>query len=277
MTVDWDVCTIAKPLPPVAMSQIVTVMRAAFRGTEPVPGLPTADGARETASSLAEDLATGAWLAVARDGTGRIVGSVRAFAEPSGAWVVRRLAVLPSLRGSGLAQALMRHLEEAAAADGALVVRLDAVVERGNPPFYASLGYVTTAHFPGPGKPLSEVAMHRDLSAAPRKLRYPWEGEAAPRHYALLITWHTDGVRTVARSHRDVDDAVRVARRPVAGQTFVGADGCRDAAIADIVSKAAGDGLFAGAPPSVAAYRMPRTVHPDLLALWRLRAPRQQG
>ncbi len=271
MSIDWALGEIVDTPSSAEVSQIAAATRSAFQGTEPVSGLPTADGARETVSSLAEDLATGAWLAVARDGIGRIVGSVRAFAEPSGAWVVRRLAVLPSLRGSGLAQALMRHLEEAAAADGAPFVRLDAVVERGNPPFYASLGYTTTAHFPGPGKPLSEVAMHRDLSAAPGKLRYPWEGEAAPRHYALLITWHTDGARTVARYHRDVDDAVRVARRPIAGHTFVGADGCRDAAIADIVGKAAGDGLFAGAPPSVAAYRMPRTVHPDLLALWRLR------
>jgi GNAT superfamily N-acetyltransferase len=247
MAIDWDLRTIESP---------------------PTTGLPTADGARETAESLASDLDRGAWLAVARDRHRDITGSVRAFAEPSGAWVVRRLAVLPHFRGSGLAQALMRHLEEAAASKGVTIVRLDAVVERGNPPFYASLGYTTTAHFPGPGKPLSEVAMHREVRRPAMRFRYPWEGESAPGRYRLLVTWHTDGEKTVARHHCDVESALRVASEPFDGLTFAGADGCQDCDVRDIVR----DGVFAGPPAAVPAYRMPRTVHPDLLALWRLRA-----
>jgi predicted N-acetyltransferase YhbS len=277
MSIDWDLCTIVTPLSPAEISQIVTATRAAFRGAEPVPGLPTADGALENAASVAEDLRAGAWLAVARDRSGRIVGSVRAFAEPSGAWVVRRLAVLPRLRGTGLARALMRHLEEAAAAAGAPIVRLDAVVERGNPPFYAGLGYTTTAHFPSPDKPLSEVAMHRELGLPRARLRYPWDGESAPQRFALLVTWHTDGAQTMARIHTNVDSGMRVAGEPVDGYTFAGADGYGysyghdDPAVARLAREALGAGVFDAAPAAVAAFRMPRTVHPGLLALWRPR------
>jgi len=277
------VTTIATPLSPPALAQIAAVTRAAFQGAEPVPDLPTADGASETGDSVAADLEAGAWLAVARNRSGEIVGSVRAFAEqtgglaasanlraevPTSAWVVRRLAVLPAMRGTGLAQALMCHLEEAAASAGAAIVRLDAVVERGNPPFYASLGYETTAHFANPDKPLSEVAMRRALGVPRLRFGYPWEGEAAPGKYAVLVTWHTNGIHTIARCHSDVDSAIAVAAQPVDGFAFAGADGCPDQ-IADQI--AVHDGVFDGPPASIAAYRMPRTVHGNLLALWRLR------
>ncbi|HZM81195.1 MAG TPA: GNAT family N-acetyltransferase [Candidatus Limnocylindrales bacterium] len=246
------------------LAQVAAVTRAAFLGAEPVPGLPTADGAFETPESVEADLGAGAWLAVARDRYGAVSGSVRAFIAESGAWVVRRLAVLPSTRGTGLSRALMYHLEESAVTAGATVVRLDAVVERGNPPFYASLGYTTVGHMPNPDKPLSEVAMLRDLTAPRRRLRYPWQGEAALGRYARLVTWHTDGENTLARVHCDVDDALKVAAEPVAGYTFAGADGCP-------VGIALREGSFATPPKDVPEFRMPRTVHPDLLALWRLR------
>jgi GNAT superfamily N-acetyltransferase len=247
------------------LHQIAAVTRAAFLGAEPVPGLPIADGAFETDESVAADLDAGAWMAVARNGQGDVTGSVRAFVDAQGAWVVRRLAVLPGMRGTGLSRALMHHLEDRAAVAGAKVVRLDAVVERGNPPFYAGLGYITVGHMPNPDKPLSEVAMHRDLTSPRQRLRYPWEGEAAPGAYATVVTWHTDGQGTTARIHSNVDDALRVAGRPVDGQTFAGADGCQ-------IAIALHDQAFDVPPGEVAQFRMPRGVHPRLLALWRPRA-----
>jgi predicted N-acetyltransferase YhbS len=248
------------------LAEVAAVTRAAFRGRQLVPGLPAPDGATETAISVAADLAAGAWLGQARDRDGALVGSVRAFTRATAEWEVRRLAVVPAARGSGLAQALMCFLEERAAEAGAPAVVLNSVVERGNPPFYARIGYPTVRHFPNPDKPLSEVAMRRELSRPAETLAYPWQGELAPRAYGVLVTWHTDGRRTVARVHHDVDDALELAAAVVPGMTFAGADGRREPDGAPALRS----GEFAGPPAAVSAYRMPRALHPELLALWRV-------
>jgi GNAT superfamily N-acetyltransferase len=260
--------------------EIAASVRAAYAGSDPRLPLPVADGAREDAGSVAADLSAGAWLCVARDPAGALVGSVRAFARPGGCWEVRRLAVVPAQRGTGLARALVRRLEDAARLAGAGTVRLDAVVERGNPPFYTRLGYATLRHFPNPDKPLSEVDMERSLSTGPVPLRYPWQGERADPGYPLLVTWHATAGGTLARLHRGVARA-----RDAAGAApgFLGADGWPPPGEADpervLAGLAAGGGTvhgdavrFAAPAVAVAAFRMPRLVHPDLLALWRLPA-----
>jgi predicted N-acetyltransferase YhbS len=248
------------------LAEVAAVTRAGFRGRQLVPGLPAPDGATETAAAVAADLGAGAWLGLARDRDGVLVGSVRAFGRPTGEWEVRRLTVAPAARGSGLAEALMRFLERRAIAAGAPAVVLDAVVERGNPSFYARIGYSTMRHFPSDDKPLSEVAMRRELSRPVQRLSYPWRGELAARGYRLLVTWHTDGRRTLAGVHHDVADALELAAVAVPGYTFAGADGCREAGGSGAIRA----GEFVGRPAGVAAYRMPRVVHPDLLALWRV-------
>ena len=262
MTARWQLTAVASPAPAPVLAEVAAVTRAGFGGRQLVPGLPTPDGASETAASVAADLAAGAWLGVARDPAGALLGSVRAFPHPPDAWEVRRLAVHPAARGTGLAEALMRFLERRAALAGATAVVLDTVVERGNPPFYARIGYPTVRHFPSPDKPLSEVAMRRELRGPLERLRYPFEGERAPRGYGLLVTWYTDGVRTRARVHRDVADALAVAAVPWPGWTFVGADGGPAGCVEDAE--------YPGAPSTVDAYRMPRAVDPGLLALWRV-------
>lgn len=301
---DWTLTVTAGSLTGALLDEVASGTRAAFASGDLLPGLPEPDGLGESPGSVAADLAAGAWLCLARAGDGSIIGSVRAFARPDAdldgqtAWVVRRLAVVPHLRGSGLAQALARRLEDEARAAGARAVRLETVVERGNPVFYARIGYATVGHFANPDKPLSEVSMRRVLDRPPVRLDYPWQGESAPGGYRLLVTWHTDGARTVAQVNLDVDDALRVSQS-IADQTgldFAGADGWRDAekgiaaTLSHRLAGAAGspaasaamtssmrDGsrtvTFAGPPAGIPAYRMPRTVHPELLALWRLAWP----
>jgi GNAT superfamily N-acetyltransferase len=260
------------PLPDAVLVETATATRAGFTGADLLPGLPRPDGLFETAESLAADLAAGAWMCLARDPRGAITGGVRAFTRRDGnrdpVWEVRRLAIVPQRRGTGLARALMRRLEDAARDAGAVAVTLDTVVERGNPAFYARLGYRTLAHIPTPDKPLSEVSMRRELDVPAAPLAYPWDGEQAPRDYRLVVTWHTDGTTTIARVHRDVDDVLRLAT----GHDFAGADGWRDAdpAAEAIVRRWLGAMRYAGRPEDVPAYRMPRRGHPDLLALWRL-------
>ncbi|HEX5202305.1 GNAT family N-acetyltransferase [Paractinoplanes rhizophilus] len=276
--------------PEVDHGAVAAVSQAAFLAPEPVAGLPIADGAHETAAAVAADLAAGAWLCLAHvpgDGDRRLVGSVRSFVAPDGAWTVRRLAVDPRMHGKGLAKALMRRLEQRAAAAGAPAVALDAVVERGNPPFYARLGYRTVRHFPNPDKPLSETAMRRELAGSATPLDHPWDGEDAAVAYGVLVVWHGNGNRTVARTYTDVTDALSVLRRAEPGLGLLGADGwaagpAREAGpirgrLAGCGGSVLDGGVIGYDRPhgEVAAYRMPRTVTPELLALWRL--PRRRA
>jgi GNAT superfamily N-acetyltransferase len=274
------------PVTDVDCAAVAAVSQAAFTAPEPVADLPIADGAHETAVAVAADLAAGAWLCLAHRPGARptdreLVGSVRAFVAPDGTWTVRRLAVSPQMHGRGLAKALMRRLEERAAAAGAPAVGLDAVVERGNPPFYARLGYRTVRHFANPDKPLSETAMRRDPARPAAPLDYPWDGESATTSYGVLVVWHGDGERTVARTYTGVTDALRVLRRAEPGLALLGADGWAGGPAREVGvirdRLAAGGGVVHGHTVAfdrphgdIGAYRMPRTATSQLLALWRL-------
>lgn len=165
---------------------VAAVTRCAYRAGDLVPGLPVADGAKETAADVRADLAAGYHLWTAAAG-GRIVGSVRAHSRD---WCVRRLAVSPEARRLGVGKRLLRALEAGARAAGASRVVLDAVVERGNPAFYARAGYRTVYHFPADDKPLSEVHMELLLGEPVRAHDYP-EFDRTPG--TVRSWWSVDG------------------------------------------------------------------------------------
>jgi len=167
-------------------ADVAAVTRDAYRAGDLVPGLPVADGARETADSVLADLAAGHHLWTATAG-GRVVGAVRAHSRD---WVVRRLAVSPDARRFGVGKRLLRALEAGARAAGASRVVLDAVVERGNPAFYARAGYRTVHHFPADDKPLSEVHMELLLGEPVRAREYP---EFDPTPGTVRSWWSADG------------------------------------------------------------------------------------
>ncbi len=252
--------------------RLAEVTRAAFAVADPVPGLPIADGARECAAVIHADLASGALLWLARDDDGEVRGSVRAVRRPgTDCWEVRRLAVDPRWRGSGLARALMRRLESDAHDAGVPLVRLDAVVERGNPSYYAALGYRTVRHFPSPDKQLSEVAMARDPGLAPAPAPYPWPDRAPVAH---SVSWFTVAGRTVAVAGRGGSavgartrgHARMIADRFGAVPVLIGTDGW----FGGIGEPVPALRVYQAPPAQVPAFTMPRTTDRRLLALHRL-------
>ncbi|MET9349456.1 GNAT family N-acetyltransferase [Streptomyces termitum] len=254
--------------------EVAAVTADAYAAGDLVPGLPVADGARERAADVRADLAAGRGLWVASL-DGETAGAVRAVVRPDGDWEVRRLAVSPRVRHAGLGRLLLRRLETAAAAAGARRVVLDAVVERGNPAFYARVGFRTVRHFGAADKPLSEVHMVRDPSAPPEPGR-----PCAPVGDGRAVSWWAAPDGTLCRTGAplpegpqegllgiDVLPGTAAARWPEA-----------EAALAARADRRTGDGLFfAGPAARTAAFAQPRLVHPGLLAWWRspaARAPR---
>ncbi|MEU7551557.1 GNAT family N-acetyltransferase [Streptomyces sp. NPDC044571] len=247
------------------------VARAAFAAGDPYPGLPVADGATETADDVRADLARGARLWTAFDADGEPLGCVRALPAGDGAWAVRRLAVAPRGRGRSVGRLLIRALEADARAEGLGRVVLDVVVERGNPAFYARLGYRTTAHFPAPDKPLSEVHMARDLAAPDEDLPHPWGGEPVPLWEGAVRAWFSGPEGTAALPAALGSDpaaelvvlAGRAARLVGGPARFRGADG--------LARRPHGVLVDARPAEQVPAFLLPRAVDPDALALWRTR------
>lgn len=253
---------------PALAERTAALARAAFSAGDRHPGLPPADGSAETAGEVLAELERGTRLWTALDRHGEAVGCVRAIPGPDGAWAVRRLAVVPQARGRSVGRLLMRALEDGARAGGAARVVLDAVVERGNPPFYCRLGYRTTAHFPGPDKPLSEVHMEKELAAPDEELSYPWGGEPVPLWDGPLRAWFCGPRGTVALPATPGPAfaaglaalAERAARQVGGPALFRGADGL-----------ARPGGVLVDSRPAeaVPAFLMPRGVDDGALALWR--------
>ena len=243
-----------------AMARTITgIVRDAYSAGDLVPGLPVADGARVGPAELYADLDAGHLLWVARF-EGRIAGTVRAVRRTDG-WGVRRLAVASWCRRAGLATGLMRRLEEDAVAAGVTQVSLDAVVERGNPAFYARLGYRSVRHFGADDKPLSEVHMLRDPRSAP----VPAPHDVPPRAPGLTLSW--------------VPTASGTACRFGVAEGALGADFLPDGGPAEKVAVQAALGGFTFDLPAaeISAFRMPRLVHGRLLAWWRSPAVRRQA
>ncbi|MFJ6798051.1 GNAT family N-acetyltransferase [Streptomyces sp. NPDC091268] len=253
-------------------ARTAAVTAAAYRAGDLVPGLPVADGARERAEDVRADLDAGRRLWVAAV-DGEVAGSVRAVPRPDGDWEVRRLAVAPWVRRAGLGRLLLRRLEADAVAHGVRRVVLDAVVERGNPAFYARVGFRTVRHFAAADKPLSEVHMERDPRATAAAGR-PYD----PGTTGWAVSWWAapGGVRCLVGAPMPAAPADRL----------LGID-CLPAASADqqdalvrgftaAADRVEPDGalFFAGPAPLTAAFAQPRLIHPSLLAWWRSPAAR---
>ncbi|MGW5867828.1 GNAT family N-acetyltransferase [Streptomyces sp. NPDC055239] len=273
---------------PDVVGQVAAVTRASFADADPLPGLPAPDGATESADVVSADLAAGAGLWIARDAEGRLLGSIRAVPKGADAWEVRRLGVAPAALGTGLARRLVRALESDAAAAGADRVVLDAVVERGNPPVYARLGYRTVRYLPNPDKPLSEVTMERALDTPPEPAAHPHPTGTLAVGTAL-VDWFATGdgrVSAVLTAVTGPDEFAGLAARRTraGGGHHLGSDAWPDlgqeacewrellAAHADRAETdpAYGDLLtFDRGPADVAPFLMPRTFADPVLALCR--------
>lgn len=236
---------------------LTRIIRAAYADGDLVPGLPVADGARAEPAEILDDLAAGCplWMATV---DGEPAGTVRAVPRRPHTWEVRRLAVAPWLRRGGTARALLARLEADAVAAGVTEVTLDAVVERGNPAFYARVGYRTVRHFGAGDKPLSEVHMSRD----PRTPAVPVTDDRWPTEPGLTLTWVATPGGTACRHSGKAD-----SMEAVLGIDFLA--GAGPAAVTG--------GDFDRPAAEIPAFRMPRTVHPELLAWWRSPAVRRQA
>ncbi|TDV43198.1 GNAT family N-acetyltransferase [Actinophytocola oryzae] len=284
----WQL-TEVEPSEHALLEELAVLTRRAFAVGDMLPGLPDADGAHDTAASIRADLDAGIRLWMAHAGDGRPVGCVRAIPRPDRVWQIRRLAVALTDQGAGLGRLLVRGLERAALAEGVRRLVVWALVERGIAPLYSKLGYRTTGHLGTPDKPLSEAVMELDLGRPSPPLAYPWGTQPrCPYHGGLMVTWFGSASRTVA-----VTDRLTANPRPVVARQqervtrllgtarFLGGDGWADcpprssAAVCDTLAARADtvDGrvlVFERPYREVVEYTMPRTVAPELLALWRV-------
>lgn len=275
----------------VLLADLASLTRESFAGGDMLPGLPAADGASDSAGSIQDELERGIRIWMVHTGDERPVGCVRAIPRGDRLWQIRRLAVRADAQGFGLGRRLVRGLEHAARAEavGALVVW--ALVERGIAPFYSLLGYRTAGHFGSEDKPLSEAIMELDLAAPAPALEYPWGTEPAGPDSGMAVSWFAAGEDTVAvlgalepdnrsvvtQHHRE---AARLVG-PDSTARFLGGDGWAgcgqeeaDTLRAEIAARADHrDGaalLFRRHFLTVREFTMPRSVHPELLALWRM-------
>ncbi len=265
-------------------AQVAELTRAAYAGSDPLPGLPAPDGASEDARSVAAFATQGGSIWVARDAAGKPVGALRAGRCDDGALFVSRVAVAPAWRKLGVGRWLLAAVEDQAAADEEPVIRLDAVVERCVPPYYARLGFHVAAHHLAlDDKLLTEVAMERDPRAA-RRAQRPYPLRRIDAHVTGTLTWFllTDGLAAVSR-----DGTHSLASAVAHGLRVLGD---RDALLAGVDTWRGHDGelggLLAGLPGAascpggmtcrglgprhaVPLHLMPRAGHRDLWAALR--------
>jgi GNAT superfamily N-acetyltransferase len=275
-------------------AEIAAVTRAGYLAGDLVPGLPPADGSRETGARVQADLAAGRllWLATAGDAC---VGSVRASPLGRQAWEVHRLSVAPQARGAGLGLRLLRAVESAAVAAGMLRVELNAVVERGTPAFYAAAGYRVTRHFPAPDKALSEVRMQRCPGRDPQRRGYP-AGSDDGLPAGLLVTWWAVpggtacllgqvGTAAPAALHRHrqlVASSHGVLPELLGADCWAGAPERAAGRLRAVLgAPATGHGApeilsFGRAAVTIPAFAQPRRIQPELLAWWRLTSAKAQ-
>jgi GNAT superfamily N-acetyltransferase len=243
--------------------ELMALTRAAYAGSDPLPGLPVPDGARETPEAVLADLRAGAAVWVALDSGGVLLAAARVRD-----WEISRVSVRPAARGTGVARALLDAVERDAAAAGVPEVRLNAVIERCLPPYYARLGYHVVSHWPSPDKPLTEVTMAR-RPGGPRVARlFPWAWVSLLPHRAVRI-WllRARDLVCVTTPGTDPARAVHEAAGRFPDTRLAGVDLCADTAAACQ--------RWAAARPAVLAHLMPRAAAPDAFALWRF-APGQE-
>jgi GNAT superfamily N-acetyltransferase len=260
---------------PDTAERVIAFTRQAYTNSDPLPGLPTPDGAVEGVDHLMRFLAGGGSVRVARSADG-VVGLSRTSTLPDGALWVSRVAVAPAARGSGVGAALMARIEDLAADEGHRVVRLDAVIERCLAPYYSSLGYrVTAYHVPDDGKPLTEAAMERDLT----RPRTPVPRYGVDPGARRVVAWYAGPTGMTAVVGADTDPAA------YEGPGFAGLDAWfgSPADLTDLLRGAPGARhvgkvvRFAAPRADVPLHVRPRTVHPDLWALMRFRPGHEAG
>ncbi|TCO60853.1 GNAT family N-acetyltransferase [Actinocrispum wychmicini] len=245
--------------------RVAAVTRRSYVDSDPLPGLPTPDGAVEDAGHVMRFLADGGSIRALRIDEA-IVAVLRTKLLSDGAWWVARVAVDPAARARGVGRWLMAEVEATARAEGARTVRLDAVIERCLLPYYANLGYRAVAyHLPDDGKLLTEAAMERDLTQPPEPMPvYGPDPGATGR-----ITWYVtpNGLiattEPVGRGRLAGVDVWRgdPAELPELLRTTPGARPTDDPRVV----------VFRASRANVPLHRMPRALHSDLWAVARFR------
>ena len=247
--------------------RVAAFTRQAYADSDPLPGLPTPDGAVEGADHVMRFLAAGGEIRVARI-DGNVVGVLRTTLLPDGAWWVARVAIAPAARGRGVGGWLMAEVEAVARAAGAGIVRLDAVIERCLVPYYAHLGYrIVAYHLPDDGKLLTEAAMERDLT----RPREPMPHHGPDPGTGGVLAWFTAPGGMVAKIGRPIRLAGNLAGLDVwrgdpaeLPELVRAARGARPTGDPSVVE-------FAAGRADVPLHVMPRALHSDLWAVARFR------
>jgi GNAT superfamily N-acetyltransferase len=259
-------------------AEIAAFTRAAYHGSDPLPGLPSPDGAGDTPAEVLADVTAGTTIWLAEDATGRPVGALRVRTESRGDWRLSRLAVAPSHRGRGVARTLVAAVDRLAVDRLVPALRLDAVVERCLPSLYVRFGFRVVGHWLSGDKPLTEVTMERRpgtvlASVGPRGMALP------PQQGDLLLLWLLTRDALLALIGDEGEVQWRAAAVPHAA--VAGLDLWRGTAAdaADLLvrrlapgRRPAGGGslAFPASRGAVRGHVMPRTVHPLLQAWCRL-------
>jgi len=275
-------------------AMIAALTRRAYADSDPLPGLPSPDGARDTAAEVARDLRRGARVWTVHDHADRAVAALRVIEHADANWELRRISVLPAWRGHGLARALITAVEAQARQVGVRHVWLNAVIERCRPPVYAHLGYRTVRREPSYDKPLTEVIMERQPAAPHQVLAYPWQGDITAAGPGLLVSWFMVDGRLLAAIDLVGEDVPGGVRRQARRLPGIGTARPRLAGV-DLWSDAGDDELawvrgqlmvrtnqmrsetphVYGGRAAVQAHLLPRTLAPELFALWRFAPGRE--
>lgn len=170
--------------------EVARITRAAFSAPgRAAAGLPPPSGAEESPENVLGDLSKGASVWIARLPSGEAIGTVRIVPAGDGVWELKRLGVVPSFRGQGIARRLVESVEGEAARAGVRRVRLYCVVERLLPPYYAQLGYRIVERRAHADKPLTVVTMERDPAAPRRAYPSAWEAEQSLPSSGVYAIW----------------------------------------------------------------------------------------
>jgi GNAT superfamily N-acetyltransferase len=262
---------------------IADLVRTAYAGSDPLPGLPAPDGAREDGASVARFLEGGGTVWMARDAVGDLVGAARVQRAGDDGWFVSRICVAPGQRGHGVGRRLLEWIEAQAECRGVRAILLDAVIERCVPPYYARLGYrVVSHHLAQDDKLLTEVLMEREPHT--RRLPQPGFADDCGEAAAAALYWFLDGARLTAVAVPEPGSLTaalaRAERSLPAGARLAGFDLWRGAPeefrgmLGRIPGARAGIGPhvlhFDGGRAGVATHLMPRAHHRDLWAALRL-------
>ncbi|MGW2187838.1 GNAT family N-acetyltransferase [Streptomyces sp. NPDC001667] len=263
---------------------VAGLTRAAYALSDPYPGLPVPDGARETEAVVLRDIERGSrvWLATGPDG--RLAGALRVTGHGASGWEVHRVSVDPVRQGQGIARSMLAAVEDSARAHGVPRLWLDAVVERCLPAVYGRLGFRAVRHWSADDKPLSETTLERVPGAPFHTGALPLVDDPLGPSDVALVWLPADGrllavLEAGGRPSELLERAcARAGAQGAAGlDVWPGAGPEGRARLAALLREAGGAAAgdhetfaFPGGRERVAAHLMPRTLHPGLRAVLRL-------